>query len=289
MILVTGAAGHLGTAVINNLLKQIPSNEIAAFIRNEKAVPSLNSKGIKTHIGDYSDKDSLDKAFQNIDKLLLITSNGKNALQEHINVVNAAKKAGVKHIYYTGGALNKNVKESKLGSLSDSYITTENYIIESGLTYTIFQNALYTEIIPYFIGYEAIETGICFPAGNGKASFGLRSEMGEAIANVIVSKGHANSIYILTALPSYSFGEIAELLSEISGKEVLYHDIDPQKYEIQLREYGVNEGDIGFSTLFAAIIENDEYDIGVSDLERLLGRKPSSLKNYLIETYIEKY
>lgn len=287
MILVTGAAGHLGTAVIKQLLKLVPSSKIVAFIRNEQAAKSLNAKGITTHIGDYADIDSLDKAFQNVDRLLLISSNGENALQEHINVIDAAKNAGVKHIYYTSGALNKNVKESQLGSLTDSYITTENYIKESGLIYTIFQNALYTETIPYFIGYEAIKTGICFPAGDGKASFGLRNEMGEAIANVLASEGHDDSTYILTALPSYSFGEIAQLLSEISGKEVNYYDIDPKKYEIQLREYGVSEGDIGYSTLLAAIIKNDEYNIEVSDLEKLLGRKPTSLKTYLTETFIE--
>nr|WP_314499732.1 NmrA family NAD(P)-binding protein [uncultured Chryseobacterium sp.] len=287
MILITGAAGNLGTAVITHLLKILPSNEITAFVRNEKSVKALNFKGVQTCIGDYADKDSLDQALQNIDKLLLITSNGPNALQEHINVIDAARKAGIKHIYYTSGALNKNVKKSQLGPLTDSYITTENYIIQSGLTYTIFRNALYTETIPYFIGYEAVKTGICFPAGKGKVLFGSREEMGEAIARVLASENHGNLTYILGAVPSFSFTEIADILTEISGKEVGYYDIDPKKYEIRLREYGVAEGDIGFSTLLAAIIKNDEYNIEVSDLEKLLGRKPTSLKAYLTETFTE--
>jgi NAD(P)H dehydrogenase (quinone) len=182
--------------------------------------------------------------------------------------------------------LNKNVKQSQLGILVDSYSTTENYIIESGLTYTIFQNGLYAETLPDFIGEQVLETGIYFPAGEGKATFTKRAEMAEAIANVLASEEHDNQIYLITSLPSYSFTNIALMLSELSGKSISYHSPDPAEYEAQLREYGVRESDIWFSSLFATVIENHEYDIVGSDLEKLLGRKPTDLKTYLKETFL---
>jgi len=286
MILVTGASGNLGTVVIENLLKQVPAKNIAVLQRNQKKAKSFEEKGITIHIGDYTDKQSIANALQGVTKLLLISSSNRDALTEHKNVIDAAKESDVKHIYYTGGALNKNVKESQLGPLTDSYITTENYIIESGLTYTIFQNGLYAETIPHFIGEQVLETGIYFPAGNGKVSFAKRSEMGEAIAKVLASEGHQNKIYITTALPSHSFSEIAQILSELSGKTISYNSPEPQEFENQLKEYGLSDEDIWFSSLFAAVIKNHEYDIATSDLTELLGRKPTDLKTYLKETFL---
>ncbi|QRY55506.1 Rossmann-fold NAD(P)-binding domain-containing protein [Sphingobacterium siyangense] len=84
-----------------------------------------------------------------------------------------------------------------------------------------YPNGLYAETIPYFIGGQFLETGIYFPAGEGKASFAKRAEMGEAIANVIASEGHENKIYLTTGLPSYSFSDIAQVLTELSVSQSL--------------------------------------------------------------------
>ncbi|OXA83305.1 SDR family oxidoreductase [Flavobacterium hercynium] len=285
MILITGASGNLGKIVLDNLLKKIPAEEISVLIRNPDKAASFENRSIKAQIGDYGDKASITKALEGVKKLLLISSNGNDALQDHKNVIDAAVESGINHIYYTSGALNKNAKESLLGPLTDSYATTENYIIESGLKYTIFQNGLYSETIPFFIGEQVLETGIYFPAGDGKASFAKRDEMGEAIANVLGETGHENKIYITTAVPSYSFLEIAQTITEVVGKKITYQSPDPQEFENQLKEFGMQDEDIYYSKILAAIIKNDEYNIAISDLENLLGRKPTDLKTYLKETF----
>lgn len=286
MILITGATGNLGSSIIENLLNQIPAKNISALCRDQEKAKLLAEKGITLHIGDYNDKPSLVKAFKNVDKLLLISSSGNNPLQEHKNVIDTAKEVGVKHIYYTSGALNRNVRESKLGCLADSYFITEDYIKESGLIYTIFQNGLYAETIPYFIGENALQIGIYFPAGAGKASFAKRDEMAEAIANVLASDGHDDKTYVTSALPSYSFIEIAQILSNLTSKQVQYDSPTPTAYEEKLKSYGLSDEDIWYSSLLAAIIKNHEYYVdNGSDLENLLGRKPTDLKTYLKDTY----
>lgn len=151
MILITGGAGNLGTAVIENLLKRVSPQKIAGLYRDANKATAFANEGITVRIGDYSDKSSIEKAMVNVDKLLLITSNDENGLAGHKNVIDVAKEAGVKHIYYTGGALNKNVKQSKLGLLADAYITTENYIINSGLTYTIFKTVYMPKPSPFLL------------------------------------------------------------------------------------------------------------------------------------------
>lgn len=286
MILITGAAGHLGNTVIDHLLTKVAANQIVALVRTADKGKSLKTKGIEIRIGDYAEKKSIKKAVQGITKLLLISGTSDDAFTEHKNVIDAAKDVGVSQIYYTSGAKNENVAESKLGPLTDAYMTTENYIIESGLPYTIFQNGLYAETLPFFIGYDVVNTGIFFPADDGKAAFVKRDEMGKAIANVLVTEGHQNKTYQLTGALAYSFSDIAELLSEFSGKKVAYQSPDPKEYEAQLENYGVSKTDIWYSTLLASIIRNDEYNVVSSDLEKLLGNRPTDLEIYLEDTFI---
>lgn len=286
MILITGATGHLGTAVIEHLLKTVNPDEIIALARNESKAAKWKEKGINVRIGDYTNIDSLISAFRGVDKLLLISTSSNDGLKEHGNVVTAAKAANVAHILYTSGALNQQVSSANPDQLMDSYRLTEDLITGSGLTYTIFQNCLYAETIPFFIGEQVFDNGIFFPAGEGKSAFAKRAEMGEAMANVLTADGHENKTYLITGGQSYSFREIAQMLSELSGKGITYTSPDPLVFKSQLKEYGVSEEDIYFSTMFAAGIKNNEYDVYDSTLERLLGRTPVSLKDYLKEVYI---
>ena len=137
MILVTGATGHLGTAVIENLLKKTSANNIAALVRNESKAVDLREKGVTICIGNYDDVVSLDKALKGIEKVLLIAgTDEQNRLRQHENVVNAAKKASVKFIGYT----SRNLKDRKtlVNKLMEGHFQTEDYIIESGLNYAHF-------------------------------------------------------------------------------------------------------------------------------------------------------
>src|SRR5690606_36484397 len=102
MILVTGATGQLGAATVDHLLKHTEANDIVALTRDENKASALKEKGVEVRIGDFDDTDSLHKAMKGIDKVLLISTVDPSRFQQHKNVVDAAKSAGVKHIVYTG-------------------------------------------------------------------------------------------------------------------------------------------------------------------------------------------
>jgi NAD(P)H dehydrogenase (quinone) len=72
MILITGATGQLGTAVVKNLLKKTSANQIVALVRDESKASDLKEKGVNIRIGSYDDPALLDKAMQGIEKVLLI-------------------------------------------------------------------------------------------------------------------------------------------------------------------------------------------------------------------------
>ncbi len=281
MILVTGATGQLGTAVIDHLLKKTSANQIAALVRDENKASVLKEQGVDIRVGSYDDPASLDKAMQGIEKVLLIAGTDEdNRLRQHQNVIDAAKKAGVQCIAYTSRALKD--RTTLANKLMEGHFQTEDYVKECGLNYILFRNILYMDTIGQFVGGERVfDTGIDLPTGDGRVAFALRSEMGEAIANALLESDRRNRIYQLTGSESYSFDNVAATLAELSGKEVGYTPAEKSVFEAQMKERGTPSAVVQKIVGFLTDIKNGQEADVSPDLENLLGRKPASLKEGL--------
>lgn len=149
------------------------------------------------------------------------------------------------------------------------------------MRYVIFRNVLYMDTLPQFVGEKVFETGIQMPVGEGKAPFALRSEMGEAIANALLEGDCDNNTYKLTGTETYSFDDVAAVLSKLSGKEVKYAPIEKAVFEARLKERGLPDVVAGRIVGFLTDIKNGQEDEVSPDLENLLGRKPASLEEGL--------
>ena len=281
MILITGATGQLGTAVVKNLLEKTSANRIAAFVRDESKASAFKEKGVDIRAGSYDDTSSISQAMQGIDLVLLIAGTDEdNRLQQHQNVVDAAKKAGVQCIAYTSRTLKD--RNTLANKLMVGHFQTEDYIKASGLNYALFRNVLYMDTLPQFVGGEKVfETGIHLPTGHGRVPFALRSEMGEAIAHALLENGCGNRIYKLTGSESYSFDDVAATLSDLSGKEVSYTPAEKSAFEAQMQERGTPDAMVQKVVGFLTDIKNGQEEEVSPDLENLLGRKPASLKEGL--------
>ncbi len=281
MILVTGATGHLGRAVIENLLRKTAPNQIAALVRDESKASALADQGVRIRVGSYDDTGSLDKAMQGIEKVLLIAgTDEENRLRQHQNVVDSAKRQGVPSIAYTSRTLKD--RKTMVNRLMEGHFQTEEYIQASGLRYALFRNVLYMDTLPVFLGGEAVfATGIRLPAGQGKVPFVLRSEMGEAIANVLLGSDGENRFYKLTGTIAYSFEDVAAALTDWSGKKVAYIPAEAAAFEVQMKERGLPEPAVRRAIGFMTDIKNGQEDEVTPDLENLLGRKPTPLSEGL--------
>jgi NAD(P)H dehydrogenase (quinone) len=281
MILVTAATGHLGTATINYLLKKnVPASQIASLVRDEKKATGLSVKGIALRKGDYFDAASLQKAFEGIDTLVFISSGSiEDRVNQHRNVVNAAKASGVKHILYT--SVLKASETLKFIPAIDHY-HTETFLKESGIPYTIFRNTFYIETLPMFLG-GALQSGQWYyAAGNAKANFAARADMAEALANVAAAPApHANKIYEITGSQSYSFHEIAGVISKAIGKTVSYIPVPLEALKEGMKQAGVPEAHISMYASIAEGISVGDLDEVDGSLEKLLERKPVGLNEYL--------
>ena len=285
MILITGATGALGQQTIKHLLKLKDAKEITVLVRNESKAQTFIDQGINVKIGSYEDINSLEQAMQGIDQLLLIPSPSGTIFSENKNVIDTAKKHGVKHILYTS-LLVKNIEKSPLKALLQQHLDTEKYAKESGIPYTILKNTMYADAIPLFVGNDVLENGVYLHAADGKVPFALRRELGEAAANALLDEKHLNKEYELTASEYYTYADVADALSELSGKQVpFYAQTTVEEYENHLRKKGVHEGELFAISGFVTDKRNAIFQLLSNDLEHLLCRKPLPLKESLREIY----
>jgi len=286
-ILITGASGHLGKDVANKLADKIDKSDISVMVRDKDKVPEFAERGLRVVEGDYNDYDSLVKAFQGVDKLYFVSSSDiEKRVPQHENVVKAAKEAGVGHIIYTSFQRKTEDDSSPIAAIAAGHLAAESAILSSGLPYTILRHNLYTEYIPVFMGQNVLETGTIFlPAGNGRLSAATRTDLASASIAVLTEPGHENKRYDLDGDESLSFTDVANILSELSGKTVQYVSPSPEEFHQALSGAGVPEEAIWGASAFSQAIAGGEFDFPGTTLEQLLGRKPVSIREYLKEAY----
>lgn len=270
MILITGANGHLGQLTINALLKENPAAKIAGLVRSAEKGKDLP---VEIRTGDYNDKAALQTALKGIEVLLLVsTSTFGSRVEQHANVIEAAKAAGVQHIIYTSHVQ----AAGSPGPLAPDHAETEKLLIASGIAYTIFRNTFYMEYMPWFLG-NAIETGTwTYPSNGAKINLALRSEMAEALAKVLSApEQHRNKIYEITSSPSFTLAEMADIL------DIKYQDVTVQEFKEILAKAGLPQEQIVVSAGIAVTFSTGALSYAGDDLEKLLGRKPVNIKSFL--------
>lgn len=281
MILITGANGHLGSLTIDFLLDRNPDADIAGLVRSIEKGAELKAKGVELKIGDYNDYACMQKAVEDVDQLLLISSSSlQGRVEQHKNVIQAAKESNVEQIFYTSIV----EADKKLSPLSDDHAKTESLIKDSAIAHTIYRHTFYTEFLPLFLG-NALKTGQwAFPSNGEKINLAYRTEMAEALANGLTdTEQHKNKVYEITSAEAYSLGKIAGMLSKASGKEINYTDVSVSDFENTLKEIGLPEEQIAMSVMVAETFVSGGLNFTYDHLEKLLGRKPTGIDTFISE------
>jgi NAD(P)H dehydrogenase (quinone) len=286
MMLVTGASGQLGSAVVRRLLERADAAEVAVLVRDERKATDLAGRGVAVRVGDYDDVAALDRAMIGVDRVLLIAGNDpQRRVQQHQNVIDAAVQAGVALIGFASRSL-RDVQASK-NSLMGDYFETEDRIRRSGLPHVLFRNALYLDTVPVYVGGSRVfETGIRLPAGDGRVAYALRREMGEALANAMLDHAGADRTHVIAASRAYTFDDVAAALTEISGRTVDYVQVSDEDYVAATVRAGVPEPLARRFLGFYFDIRDDQLDQTSTDLQTLLGREPATLQEGLRELFV---
>ena len=277
---VTGATGQLGRLVLEKLKQKVSAETIVALVRNPEKAADL---GIEARAFDYTQAENLLASLRGIDKLLLISGNEiGQRLPQHKAVIEAAKQAGVKQLFYTSLL---HADSSPLG-LATEHLATEVAIKESGLTYTILRNGWYTE---NYTGSAkgAVGAGAFIGnAGDGKIASAARVDYAEAAAVVLAGEGHEGKTYELAGDEAYTLTELAAEISKQSGKTIPYNNLTEAEYAGILKSFGLPDG-------LAEMLANSDTGAskgGLFDdskvLSELIGRPTTSLAKVVADALV---
>ncbi len=278
-IVITGATGQLGRHVISSLLRldvQLP--DLVAAGRNEDKLGALRELDLATVRVDYTDPATLDEAFAGADTVLLISSSEVGVrVAQHRNVIEAAKKAGVRRVVYTS-ALHADTSPL---DVAPDHRATEADLKASGLPFTILRNGWYTENFEPALRHAETTGVVLASAGDGRVASATREDYAEAIAAVLAQDGHAGQTYELSGDVAWSFDELAAALTEVLDREVTYRRLTPEQHLAELERTGVDESTARFLVALDANIEDGALDLVTGDLSRLLGRHTTALVDAL--------
>jgi NAD(P)H dehydrogenase (quinone) len=282
MILVTAAAGHLGRAIVAEILAKVPPYQLAVTTRHPAEVALLARKGVSVRKADYADPQALQIAFRDVEALLMLSSDADVASRtaQHENVIEAAKLAGVSRVVYTSFL---DSDPSSPFPYSAAHEATEDALRSSGLAWTILRVNDFAESLVEGLDM-ALQSGI-YPnaAPRGRASYVSRSDVAQAAAAALISDAHDHMIYELTGPAALSGEDIASILSTIAGRPIVAQTTPVRDYVTHLKEMGVRDYHAEAIGGMKVAIDEGRLQKVSEDIKSLTGQ-PANVIHYALRT-----
>ncbi|KAG2185851.1 hypothetical protein INT43_002289 [Umbelopsis isabellina] len=282
-IILTGSTGKLGSAVLKNLLELVPPSDIIASVYNPSGHQDLKDKGIELRKGDFNDPKSLVSTFKGGDKLMLVSLPSRDddyRIRAQTAAIDAAKKAGVKHIYYT----SLNFADGSQAKVMKAHFATEDYLKASGVDYTIIREGGYMDSYSIYLGFWNSSLDKVTVPGDGPVSFADRNELGEATAKLLVTDEFKNRTVTLSGARAYTLKETTEILSTILKKDIQFEKVSEQEF-IE-KNAAIRDVAEWWASTYPSL-EKGEGGMVDDTLERLLGRTPRRFEEMLRYTLKE--
>ena len=277
-IAVTAATGHLGTLVIDELLARVAAEQIVAVARDAEKAKPIAGKGVEVRIASYDDRAALEAALQGVARVLLISgSEVGQRIQQHTNVVEAAKAAGASFIGYTSAP---KAADTDL-IIAPEHKATEEAIRASGIPYSIMRNNWYVE---NYVGTieGAKQTGAISSATNGGKIGGVpRADLAAGHAAVLAGDGHENTIYEFAADEPWTMDDFAAALSDALGRTITHRSVSVEEQASILEAAGLGAEAAGFVAAIDANIADGALEVNGNDLSRIIGRPTTPLRDAL--------
>jgi uncharacterized protein YbjT (DUF2867 family) len=275
MILVTGAGGTVGSEVLKQLREQ--GAKVRAAFNNPEKAERAKKQGIETAVLDFADRSSIAAALKGVGKLFLLGPTVPNQSQLENNVVEEAKKAGVKHI----------VKLSVMDAPGERFTfakwhrAVEKNIESSGLQYTFLRcNEFMQNTINYYLPTIRSEGTIYLSTKDSKVSAVDVRDIAAVAVKALTTPGHENKTYDLTGPEALTHEQVAQKLSAAAGKQIKYVDIPPAAYKEGAVAAGIPDWYAdALLDLYAFYVAGGAQRVS-KDVENVTGRKARSFDEF---------
>lgn len=275
-ILVTGATGTIGSFLIEELINK--NAAFVAMVRDDAKAKKLNEKGIETVVADLEDRVSLSKALDGIDKVFLLSATSPKSPELQGNLVKEALAKGIKHI----------VKIAARGSAEDADFNigrwhgiTEKVIRESGVPYTFIHAHTFMQNLFFDADSIEKENAIYSSQGEGKIPLVDARDIAAVAAVTLTNTGHEGKTYMVTGPEAVSYHDIANELTELLGRNIDYVAQSFEEGHKAMLASGMPDWLVDDMTLLNKRYARNEAAEVSPDVEKVTGRKPTSLRQFL--------
>jgi NAD(P)H dehydrogenase (quinone) len=280
-VIVTGAAGHLGRLVAEQLLDRLPPEDVVLVTRRPQALRAFRARGADVRYGDFDDPASLPDAFAGGDRMLLISTDAiGRRVPQHRAAIDAAVAAGVGHVAFT--SIVKPVARNPTGATAVEQGTTEAVLHRSGLEWTVLRFGSFAEIVlpP---AATAIRNGqLITNNGDGRIVPVSRRDCAEAAAVVLTTDGHAGMTYDITGPEALSASDLVALYADVSGQKVKLVQLSDTMLTSVLVGIGTPMPAAWGIAAFGRAVRHGYLDVVDSAFERLTGHAPVTLREVLV-------
>ncbi len=282
-LLVTGASGQLGRAVLAHLLDtlKVDPARIVAASRKVESLRDVAARGVTVRPADFDDAGSLDRAFAGVARLLLISTDsleGGKRLAQHRAAVAAAERAGVRHVVYTS------LPEADVSAVSfaPDHAGTEAALAASRIQgFTVLRNGWYFENVRYGAP-SAIQSGRWYTAaGNGALSHIARNDLALAAAHALAAETNGRSTLTLTGERAYTIAEIAKQVSDRLAAPIEVVQVSAEDLVKGLVGAGFPEPAARVFASFDEATRKGHLGGVTRDFEKLTGVRPQSFESWI--------
>jgi len=267
---ITGSTGVVGGLVARELAAT--GMPLRLLVRDAARAPHLDRAVAERAV--YGEPTT---ALDGVELLFMVSaSESATRREEHLAFVDAAAAAGVRHIVYTSflGA-----SAESIFTLGRDHFATEQHIRSSGMSFTFLRDAFYLDFMPAMVGEDRIMRG---PAGDGRAAIVAREDVARTAARVLENPAaHLNQTYHLTGPERLTLDEVAATIAAATGVPTSFHNETIDEAYASRAAYKAPDWQVDAWVSTYTSIAAGEQDIESDDVERVTGRVPISLAEFL--------
>jgi uncharacterized protein YbjT (DUF2867 family) len=287
MILITGANGKTGRAIIRALLSK--GEDVRAFVHKAEQIPELKVLGVKEAVaGDMLNQETMNEVFTGIRAAYHICSAvNPDEVQIGQIAIKAARSANIEHFVY------HSVLHSVLQDMPhhQKKLMVEGLLVNSGIPYTILQPAVFMQNILEswkLLDEKGIFLQKFFTTPETRMCMVDLEDLAEVASIILASSGHMGATYEICGTENLSLAVMITAMEQHFGREIKVETPQDELFAAQLRKHGA--GDYQVDTLLKMFQHYNQYGFtgNPNVLTWILGRKPNDFSSFIFRTIQSK-
>lgn len=279
VILVTGATGNIGGAVVSRLSSG--GQRVRALVHTTPRADDLRGYDCEIAVGDYRDEGAMRAALHGVERLLLVAPLTEDLAERELAVLQAVQDAApgahVAKIAVAG------VDTDRPSRILDQHRRVVRYLRDTGLPVTVLAPTSFMQNLLRAAGTVQEQGVLAFPAGSARISHVDVRDVAAVAAHVLTSDGHDGATYTITGPQALTYDEVAAALSRVLGRQVRYVDVPPEQAGEAMRASGQPDWNVTALLELYASYREGAGDLVTEQVRRATGQPARTLEQFLVE------